>query len=208
MKRKKGKNKQIAWIIAVLSVFFGFYLDNVLIRGISFIRNSILDWLFLAVTFASSEIIIFAFLSALFLWSEKKRRWVLPLWVSAGISGVVSFILKVTIERQRPFQQGLVSLLANLNNASYNIWNFSFPSSHAMIAFCAIPILSQQFPRLKKVWVVFAVLIALSRVYFGLHFVSDVIAGAIMGYVVGLLVVRLEKEHKFGQKAYDKIMRR
>jgi undecaprenyl-diphosphatase len=176
-----------------------------LIKYVSFIRNGVLDNVFLIVTYLSSEVIIFLILTALFLWKDHKRRWILPLWVTLGISAIVGFILKITIQRQRPFQQGLVSLLPKLQEASYSIWSFSFPSSHALLAFCAVPILSEQYPKLKKVWIGIAVLIAFSRVYFGLHFISDVLAGGLIGYVIGMLIVKLEKEKKFGKNVYDNI---
>jgi len=206
MKRKK--RGVFIWILVVFSLIISFYLDNLLVKYISFLRNVFLDNLFLGVTYLSSEIIIFVIVTALFLWRDNKRRWILPLWASLGVSSVVSFILKITIQRARPFQLGIVSLLPSLQEASHNIWNFSFPSSHAAIAFCAIPILSEQYPKLKKVWIGIAVLIALSRVYFGLHFFSDVLVGGAIGYLIGTMIVRLEKEHKFGKNIHDRIMRR
>ncbi len=202
------KNKVILEVVLAIALVMSFYLDKTLVSYVSLLRSAFLDNIFLFITFISSEIIIFLALTALFVWKEKKRRWIFPLWLTLGISAIVSFILKITIQRERPFQLGIVSLLPALQEASHDIWNFSFPSSHAVFAFCAIPILSKQYPKLKKVWVAIAIIIAFSRVYLGLHFFSDVIAGAIIGYVVGMLIVKLEKEHKFGQRIYDKIMRR
>jgi undecaprenyl-diphosphatase len=204
MKDKRNK-KIIAWILLGISIFASLYFDNFLIKSISFLRNGILDYFFLFVTFASSEVIIFLFLSSLFLWKEHKRKWIVPLWISLGLSAITSFILKITVQRDRPFQLGLVTLIPKLQEASYSVWNFSFPSSHSMIAFCAIPILSQKYPKLKKVWIGIAILIALSRIYFGLHFVSDVIIGGAIGYLIGVIVVKLEKEYRFGEKIYGKI---
>ncbi|OGI11600.1 hypothetical protein A3K64_01790, partial [Candidatus Micrarchaeota archaeon RBG_16_36_9] len=171
----KKKKEAIGWTIAILAVFISLYLDNVFIENISLIRNSVLDWVFLLITFVSSEVILLLILTALFLWRDNKRRWILPVWLSIGVSALVSFILKLAIQRPRPYQTGIISLLPSLSEASHDLWNFSFPSSHAMLAFCAIPILSEQYPKLKKVWIAFAVLIAFSRIYFGLHFVSDII---------------------------------
>jgi undecaprenyl-diphosphatase len=206
------KNKKNKWIIigilAILSTFISLYFDNFLIKEISFLRNNVLDNFFLFVTFVSSEVIIFLILSSLFLWEEKKRKWILPLWASFAISAIVGFILKITVQRGRPFQQGIVSLLPKLQEASYSVWNFSFPSNHSMLAFCAVPILSQQYPKLKKVWVGIAMIIAFSRLYFGLHFVSDVIVGGLLGYLIGILVVKLEKEYRFGEKIYGKVFRK
>jgi len=204
-----GKNKRIIFImIAIAFIFVSLYFDNVLIRYISLLRTGILDSFFLAITFVSSEIIIFFILTSLFLWNEKKRKWIFPLWISLGISAVVAFILKITVQRARPFQLGLVSLIPSLQEASFSTWNFSFPSFQSMLPFCAIPILSEQFPKLKKFWIAFAVLVAFSRVYFGLHFISDVIAGGLIGYLIGIIVVREEKENNFGQKVYNKIFKK
>ncbi len=205
----RWKNKGIIIsIIVIFAILVSFYFDNILVREVSLLRNGILDKFFILITFISSEAVIFLVLTALFVWRDKKRRWVFPLWLTLGISATVSFMLKVMIQRLRPFQLGIISLLPSLQETSHNIWNFSFPSSHALFAFCAIPILSQQYPKLKKVWIGIAVLIALSRVYLGLHFFSDVLTGAFLGYIIGIMVVRLEKETKFGQKIYDKLMRR
>lgn len=201
------KNKGVIFVIlAVVSIIVSLYFDSQIIRYISLLRNSVLDKFFLFITIVSSEVIIFLILTSLFLWREHKRRWIAPLWLTLGISAIVSFILKITIQRARPFQLGIVSLLPSLQEKAFSTWSFSFPSSHAMLAFCAIPILSQQYPKLKKVWIGIAILIAFSRLYFGLHFLSDVIAGALIGYIIGMLVVKLEKETKFGKKIYERVM--
>lgn len=195
-------------MIVVLFILVSLYFDDLLIKYVSFLRNNVLDYFFLFITFISSKIIFFFILTILFLWRADKRNWILPLWFSFGISALISFVLKIAVQRMRPFQLELVSLMPQLQEASYDIWNFSFPSSHAMFAFCVIPILFEQFPKLKKLWVVLAVLIAFSRVYFGLHFVSDIIAGGLIGYLIGLIIVRKEKETKFGQRIYNKILKK
>jgi len=202
----RWKNKRIfAWILVVFAVIVSFYLDNTLVRDVSFLRNSVLDKIFLVMTYVSSEVVILAVVTALFLWKDEKRRWVLPLWLTLGVSAIVGFLLKVTVQRLRPFQIGIVSLLPQLQKASYDIWNFSFPSNHSMLAFCVVPILSEQYPKLKKVWIAAAVLIAISRIYLGLHFFSDVIVGGAIGYLIGIMIVRLEKEEKIGKNTYEYI---
>jgi len=204
---KKGKGI-IFVMIAVAFIFTSLFFDNELIKLASFLRSGILDSFFMGITLVSSEIILFFVLTSLFLWNDKKRKWILPLWVCLGISAVVSLILKITVQRLRPFQLGLVPLISSLQEASFSIWNFSFPSFQSMLAFCAIPILSEQFPKLKKFWIAFAVLVAFSRVYFGLHFVSDVITGGLIGYLIGIIIVREEKDNRFGEKIYNKIFRK
>lgn len=152
------------------------------------IKNNYLNYFFLGINYISEELIIFIFLTILFGWKIHKRKWVIPLWVTFLLTAIVGFLLKVSVQRLRPFQTEIVSILPSLVKASYDVWNFSFPSSHAMFAFCALPILDKEFPKLKKVWITFAVLIALSRVYLGLHYFSDVVVGALIGYLTGWLI--------------------
>lgn len=208
MMRKNRERNAIFLILAIISIFASLYFDSQIARCISFLRNSVLDGFFLIITLVSSEAILFFILTALFLWEDNKRRWIFPLWASLGISAVISFILKITIQRLRPFQLGVVSLLPKLQEASFTIWNFSFPSFQSMLAFCAIPILAMEFPKMRKVWIGIAVLVGFSRIYFGLHFMSDAIAGALIGYIIGMIVVKLEKEYKFGKNIYGRIFRK
>jgi len=100
------------------------------------------------------------------------------------------------------------SVLPVLEKASHLIWNFSFPSFHAMLVFCSIPIISKKFPKFKYVWIIFASLVAFSRVYFGLHFLSDIVVGGLIGYLSGMIVIKLEEKYKFGEKVYGKIFRK
>lgn len=201
--RKQRQKFALISVLVIFAILASLYFDSTIEKNVSLIRNNVLDAFFTGVNLVSAEIIIFILITTLFLWEEHKRKWILPLWVSFGISAIIGFILKITIQRQRPFQQGLISLLPGLSETG-----FAFPSSHALIAFCAIPILSEKYPKLKKVWIVIAVIIALSRVYLGFHFLSDVIAGAFIGYLIGFMVVKLEKEHKTGKKIYERIFRK
>ena len=191
---------------AILIWFPSFYFDSQTIKFFSLLRTGFLDEFFLGITFASSEIIIFFFLTSLFLWSERKRKWIFPLWVSLFFSVAISFLLKISVQRMRPFQIGITETLPILISESFTTWNYSFPSFQSMLVFCAIPILDKEFPKLKYFWISFAILVAFSRIYFGLHFMSDVIAGGLIGYLIGMIVMKLEKENKFGKNVYEKIM--
>ena len=195
-------------LLILLVVIISFYFDSEIITGISLLRNDILNDFFLGLTFISSSVILFFFLTSLFLWREHKRKWILPLWFTFGVSVCISFILKIIIQRPRPFQLGIVPVLEVLEKASHLTWNFAFPSFHAMLVFCSVPILAKQFPKFKYVWIAFASLVAFSRVYFGLHFLSDIIVGGFIGYLCGVIVVKVEKEYKFGEKIYKKIFRK
>ncbi|GBE19987.1 undecaprenyl pyrophosphate phosphatase [archaeon BMS3Abin17] len=202
----KKNNLIIIITLIVLLALVSFYLDSEIVKGVFLIRNAFLSDFFMGITFVSSEIIIFFGLTSLFLWREHKRKFIVPLWITLGLSALVSFILKFGIQRLRPYQLGLVPVLTILEKANHFSWNFSFPSFQAMLVFCAVPILSKEFPKLKYAWIVFAGLVAFSRVYFGLHFLSDVIMGGLIGYLIGMIILKVEKESKFGEKVYKKII--
>jgi len=204
------KKEKIAIISMVLSliIFLSFYFDKEIVKGISLLQNSYLTDFFLGITFVSSELIIFFFLTSLFLIKMHHRKWILPLWFTLFMSAIVSFLLKVFIQRLRPFQQGIVSVLSILQKPSHDVWNYSFPSFQAMLAFCTIPILAKEFPKFKYLWIVFASLVAFSRVYFGVHFASDVIVGCLIGYLIGVVIVSAEEEKcifgKIRRKVFEK----
>jgi undecaprenyl-diphosphatase len=64
----------------------------------------------------------------------------------------------------------------------------SFPSGHAATSFACAVVLSRIAPRLTIPLFVLAALIAFSRVYVGVHYPFDVLAGALLGVALGLVV--------------------
>lgn len=62
---------------------------------------------------------------------------------------------------------------------------FSFPSSHAAISWAMAYIMCRYEPRGRIIWFVLAGLISFSRIYLGVHFPLDVLAGSIIGWGIG-----------------------
>jgi membrane-associated phospholipid phosphatase len=62
----------------------------------------------------------------------------------------------------------------------------SFPSGHAATAFAAAVAVALVYPRLGKPLLALAALVAVSRVYLGVHYVLDVAAGTMLGVAVGV----------------------
>jgi undecaprenyl-diphosphatase len=96
-----------------------------------------------------------------------------------------SQIIKPLIARERPSQAGVPTQLRTHRHSG-----LSFPSNHATNIFGAATVLSALFPPATLLWYFFALLIALSRVYVGVHFPLDVLGGALLGVSVGWLMSR------------------
>jgi undecaprenyl-diphosphatase len=73
----------------------------------------------------------------------------------------------------------------------YVVHSSSFPAGHAATAFAGAVLLSAVAPRLTPGLLVLATLIALSRIYDGVHYPTDVLAGAVLGAAVGIAAVLL-----------------
>ena len=69
------------------------------------------------------------------------------------------------------------------------LFNASFPSGHATGAFALAVILSLYYPRWRWLFYVLATAVCLARVQLDRHFISDVVAGAFLGYFVASLLL-------------------
>lgn len=95
-----------------------------------------------------------------------------------------SSFLKYLIERARPCHAlSDVHLLVSCGSG------YSFPSSHAVNNFAAAVVLSYFLPRWTWAFFTFAGIVAFSRVYVGVHYPSDVLAGSILGLMCGGLII-------------------
>ncbi len=65
--------------------------------------------------------------------------------------------------------------------------SYSFPSNHAINNFAAAMFFYRLFPKLKWLLFITAFFVALSRVYLGLHYPSDIIGGALIGMFFGYI---------------------
>lgn len=95
----------------------------------------------------------------------------------AGILGMLVYRqLKQRLVRERPFisYSGISLGIAPLDR-------YSFPSGHTLHAVCFTLIATAQVPELAPILASFALLVAASRVVLGLHYPTDVLAGAGIG---------------------------
>jgi membrane-associated phospholipid phosphatase len=108
---------------------------------------------------------------------------------STAITMGVTLLLKQLIKRRRPFVQNLKIV------AVYTTSSTSFPSGHASSSFATATALSSAYPK----WYVIAPAmlwagsVSYSRMYLGVHYPTDVAAGAILGSGTALLLQPLKR---------------
>ena len=152
-------------------------VDNLL----AIFRNTELTNFFLWVTLLGKWqiILIFTIAAIAILWLWKKQFYIGPLLLSIVGSGLFTFMGKLAFHRSRP------------NVAIYPENSFSFPSGHATIAVAFYGFITYLLIRNTRRWkykinIFFAgfigiLLIGFSRLYLGLHYVSDVWGGYLVG---------------------------
>jgi membrane-associated phospholipid phosphatase len=175
----------LLWLFFLLSraIFSNTFsaLDNGLLMNLHQYENPVLDaifWFFTTVGGIAGILIMTALVFAFLIWRKHYHApWILALAVGGGV--LINQGLKFFYERPRP----------DLWASDYRPATFSFPSGHAMTSFCFFAMLiwlgNKYISRtwLRRVWavaMVFCILmVGLSRLYFGVHYPTDVIGGYI-----------------------------
>ena len=165
-----------------------------------FLNGLHVDWLDYVMVFISSTagwIPFYAILLALVVWKYKKNS----VWVILCIALLVTcsdqisaHVFKPIFQRPRPCHDEVIQELVYLPRGHCG-GAYGFISSHACnvfaVAIFVAHVLRQYFS--KIVWIMFpwATVVAYSRIYMGVHFPGDVLAGAAVGLVIGFLIGKL-----------------
>lgn len=117
-------------------------------------------------------LLIMVLLSAFLFWIKEAKKAIF-IFFSAGFGGLILFIIKYTVQRVRPLPEVFSG--------------YSFPSGHSTII--VVFFLSLLFIINKKeilsILAIFAIIaVPVSRVVLGAHFISDVVAGLLLGSIV------------------------
>lgn len=148
-------------------------------------RSGIVVRLFATVSRLGDGLAWYTLMAMLALTQGASGRMVAAQMALAGICGVIIYkALKRCLVRERPFVTSPDILLGTAPLDRY-----SFPSGHTLHAVLFSVLAITWFPALAPVLVPFAMLIALSRVILGLHYPSDVVVGAIIGWSLAELAL-------------------
>jgi membrane-associated phospholipid phosphatase len=185
-----------ALVIVLVFVPFGFLLEQVVDEGrfttydrsvAEQLHDIVLDhrWsigVLQFISFLGKPIWFYVIVTgaAIFLWRHKRVRLVLYLITTSLVGGAIDTIVKVAVSRPRPV----------LDDPVATAFGQSFPSGHAFtstaiygaLLLCFLPVI----PRRRRSWciagcITLVVLIAFSRLALGVHFVTDVVGGIVLG---------------------------
>lgn len=165
------------------------YIFN-LINGLAF-KWYWLDFIGFIIAKYSEYFLITALV--LFLAINFRKYW--RMVVEAMIAAIFTRLVLVEIIRwlwfrPRPFVINNVNLLID-----YNAKEASFPSGHASFYFALSTIVYFYNKRIGIIFYVASLCIVLARVFVGIHWPSDILAGAILGILVGLVLNKIFKKY-------------
>jgi membrane-associated phospholipid phosphatase len=155
--------------------------DGPITRWVVGARNSELDSVFLRLSFlGSTPVVLLVSAVAVLLAARRCPRLALAILVIAAARPATEFLLKELVSRPRPVGNRLVGGEG-----------YSFPSGHPLAVVASwgtIPLVAALYTKRRLLWWIsavsvwtVAVLVAVSRVWLGVHWASDVVAALVLG---------------------------
>jgi len=170
-------------------------MDIQLLYWINSHHCMLLDWLLAGVS-AATDLYLLWFLLGIFIWlrdGREGKRIALCVFLALALTYIsVDLAMKPLVARPRPFaalpdiRQLEVPLTGRLVPSP-----FSFPSGHCASSMAAGCILASYYRRFRLPLCVLVVLVTYSRIYLGMHYPSDCIAGLAVGLLCALLARRV-----------------
>lgn len=177
----------LEYLIEIDKLLFIFINQNLVNSFCDSLMPVLTDW---DKTLAGRIIIFLSVILLAFKGGKKGRILLVLLVITVAISDQLnSSIIKQLIGRPRPCHLidgamviDQIRLLVNCGSG------FSFPSSHATNYFAAATLISFFYTKAKWLFFAFASSIAFSRVYIGVHYPADILAGALEGTLIAFIL--------------------
>jgi undecaprenyl-diphosphatase len=143
------------------------------------LRVGWLDWFFVGLSRIGTLGLVWVAIALVLALLWRRPSLFVTVVVADAASDVLAELGKAIVQRHRPFEHQL--------GPPTSTW--SFPSGHAATSFACATVLSAFAPRWRVPFFLLATLIALSRLYNGVHYPTDVVAGALLGVLTALLLL-------------------
>ena len=168
-------------------------IDTLAIELVNKIHFPILDKAMILFTSLGNSGIIWILIGIILILRKKTRKLGIIYLTALFITAVLGEgILKNVVKRERPFEaiEGLRLLVKAPKS-------YSFPSGHTASSFAAFGVLYFMNSQYKWYGLVLALFISISRVYLNVHYLTDIIGGALLGLVVAYVVCGLFKRKQW-----------
>ncbi|MBF0714736.1 phosphatase PAP2 family protein [Gemelliphila palaticanis] len=185
-------------IISTIGLFNWEYLefiDNNIWKYVYKVRFEFLNKIFILITTFGDSWFLFLVVTIFTIFLLLKKDLINAIFLSSSVilgALILNKILKSVYARPRPFES---INLENLIEAS----NYSYPSGHSMgsiiVYFLMCYLISKNIENKnlgKKLYIfftIFSILIAISRVYLGVHYLTDIVAGFSLGFTWAILSI-------------------
>lgn len=173
---------------------FGF-INNTASKLIEGVRFPALTELMIFVTNIGSPINIamFCLVVLMALWLHKKYEHMAQFAITTSVGALVVFLTKILVQLPRP-ENGLITADG-----------YSFASGHATIAAIFFTLIAYSYKNhikntfLRNIFVIMNILIAIfvgiTRVYLGVHYATDVLAGFLIGFIISASSIIIFERH-------------
>jgi membrane-associated phospholipid phosphatase len=173
-----------------------------IIRWLQSFANGFWTAFFSFWTMFGEETIIIGLMGFIYWCHDKKTGEFLGL--TLFLSQIVNSVVKISIQRPRPFE--VDGAIVNLRDSTSS--GYSFPSGHTQGAASVFGFVAFW---LKKRWVTVVtifiiVMVALSRMYLGVHYLTDVVAGGLLGLGIVYGLYRWQPHIKNTEKWYNLLL--
>ena len=163
--------------------------DTAIYNVIATIKHPIVTNIMKFISFFASP--LFCILSIILIFLIIKNKNIGKLYtLDLVLAFILNTVIKLIFARERPIEINLIDEIG-----------YSFPSAHAMVSLCVYGFLSyllvkSKLPKPYKIFgvtfmVILTILIGLSRIYLGVHFASDVIAGYAISMAYLIVYIKL-----------------
>ncbi|MDD3370047.1 MAG: phosphatase PAP2 family protein [Lachnospiraceae bacterium] len=152
------------------------------------LRIPVLNPFFVFITNLGNAGAIWLVISVLLLIPKRTRKiGVLSILALIGSLLINNLMLKNLVGRTRPYEN-----IANLQLLVHKASDFSFPSGHTGSSFAAAYVLYKELPKKYGIpAMILAGLIGFSRLYVGIHYPTDVLAGTVLGIFIAIWTRKL-----------------
>ena len=172
-------------------------IDNAFINFILNIQNDFLTGFFKVFTFLGDKGILWIAIGLILLIPKKTQKIGIVYIASLAFSTLFSeLVFKHIVCRERPFiSDSSIKLLIPA------VSGYSFPSSHSASSFCCATALYLQNKKWGRCAYVISSFIAISRMYFTVHYFTDVVVGCLWGVISAIIIYAVFKKIENRTKA-------